>query len=91
MNRLNEIHLNSDIYDWKFSPGNLNPADLCTKYTPFSQLMTQKLWFNSSEYTDEEAIESIFDLENIDQVDNLKDSKSINTAFKRKKNVKTFF
>lgn len=91
MNRLNEIHLNSDIYDWKFSPGNLNPADLCTKYIPFSQLMTQKLWFNSSEYTDEEAIESIFDLENIDQVDNLKDSKSINTAFKRKKNVKTFF
>ena len=91
MNRLNEIHLNSDIYDWKFSPGNLNPADLSTKYTPFSQLMTQKLWFNSSEYTDEEAIESIFDLENIDQVDNLKDSKSINTAFKRKKNVKTFF
>ena len=90
MNRLNEIHLNSYIYDWKFSPGNLNPADLCTKYTHFSQLMTQKLWFNSSEYTDEEAIESIFDLENIDQVDNLKDSKS-NTAFKRKKNVKTFF
>ena len=36
--------------------------------------MNEKLWFDSSKYTDEEAIESIFDLENIDQIDNLVDT-----------------
>ena len=58
----------------EISPDNLNPANLSTKYTPFIPKMSKKLWFNSSEYTDEEAIESIFDLENIDQNDNLVDT-----------------
>ena len=53
--------------------------------------MTNKMWFNSSEYTEEGAIESIFDLEYIKQIDNLVDSKSINTVFKRKQNVRNLF
>lgn len=53
--------------------GNLVQAIL-TLLIPFSQAMTEKLWFNSSEYTDKEAIESIFDLEDFDQIDNLVDT-----------------
>lgn len=65
MNRLSEVLLNSNISDFKFIPGNLNPADFCTRYTFFSQLRTNKLRFNGSEYTGEEARESIFYIENV--------------------------
>ena len=68
MSRLNEVRLNSNISDWKFIPGNLNRADLCTWYNPFSQLKTIKLRFNDSEYAREKAGESILDLENIEQL-----------------------
>ena len=68
MSRLNEVRLNSNISDWKFIPGNLNRADLCTWYNPFSQLKTNKLRFNDSEYAREKAGESILDLENIEQL-----------------------
>ena len=30
MSRLNEVRLNSNTSNWKFIPGNLNRADLCT-------------------------------------------------------------
>ena len=68
MSRLNEVRLNSNISDWKFIPGNLNRADLCTWYNPLSQLKTNKLRFNDSEYAREKAGESILDLENIEQL-----------------------
>ena len=68
MSRLNEVRLNSNISDWKFIPGNLNRADLCTWYNSFSQLKTNKLRFNDSEYVREKAGESILDLENIEQL-----------------------
>ena len=45
MNRLNEIRLNSNIFDCNFIPGSLDPADLCTRYTPFNQLITSQLRF----------------------------------------------
>ena len=41
MNRLHEIRANSDITKWNYVPGEMNPADHCTHYTPFSQLMSQ--------------------------------------------------
>lgn len=49
MNRLNEIRLNSNISDWNFISGNQNPADLCTRYTPFSILKSNKTWFYGPE------------------------------------------
>ena len=45
MNRLNEIRLNPNVVDWNFIPGNQNPADLCTRYMPFSILKDSKIWF----------------------------------------------
>ena len=68
MSRLNEVRLNSNTSNWKFIPGNLNRADLCTWCNPFSQLKTNKLRFNDSEYAREKAGESILDLENIEQL-----------------------
>ena len=84
MNRLNEIGLNWNIFDCNFIPGSLDPADLCTRYTPFNQLITSQPRFRGSEYTEEQARESIFDLEKIEQVEYLVDSKSINTTLTRK-------
>lgn len=84
MNRLNEIRLNSNIFDCNFIPGNSDPSDLCTRYTPFNQLITSQPRFRGSEYTEEQARESIFDLEKIEQVEYLVDSKSINTTLTRK-------
>ena len=37
-NRLNEIRVNSNVKEWFFVPGELNPADHCTRYLPFSVL-----------------------------------------------------
>ena len=31
MNRLNEIRVNSNVEEWFFVPGELNPADHCTR------------------------------------------------------------
>ena len=31
MNRLNEIRVNSNVEEWFFVPGKLNPADHCTR------------------------------------------------------------
>ena len=61
MNRLHEIRGNSDTTEWNYVSGEMNPADHCTHYTPFTQLMSQTNWvdgprclkdnssFNSSE------------------------------------------
>ena len=46
MNRLHEIRANSDTTEWNYVPGEMNPADHCTRYAPFSQLMSQTNWIN---------------------------------------------
>ena len=46
MNRLHEIRANSDTTEWNYVPGEMNPADHCTRYAPFSQLMSQTSWIN---------------------------------------------
>ena len=46
MNRLYEIRANSDTTEWNYVPGEMNPADHCTRYTPFSQLMSQTSWID---------------------------------------------
>ena len=53
MNRLNEIRLNPNVVDWNFIPGNQNPADLCTRYMPFSILKDSKIWFYGPEQSNQ--------------------------------------
>ena len=48
MNRLYEIRANSYITEWNYVQGEMNPADHCTRYTPFSQIMSQTSWTNGS-------------------------------------------
>ena len=31
---------------YQVKPGEMNPADHCTRYTPFSQLLSQTSWIN---------------------------------------------
>ena len=40
MNRLHEIR------GWNYVPNEMNPADYCTHYTPFSQIMSQTSWID---------------------------------------------
>ena len=44
MNLLNEIRVNSNVEEWFFVPGELNPADHCTRYLPFSVLSLKSNW-----------------------------------------------
>ena len=53
MNRLNKIRLNSNVVDWNFIPGNQKPADLCTRYMPFSILKVSKIWFYGPEQSNQ--------------------------------------
>ena len=46
MNRLHEIRANSDTAELNYAPGEMNPADHCTRYTRFSQLMSQTSWID---------------------------------------------
>ena len=46
MNRLYEIRANSDTAEWNYVPGEMNPADRCTRYTRFTQLMSQTTWID---------------------------------------------
>ena len=44
MNRLNEIRTNTEIKQWKYIPGNLNPADMCTCCHSFQYLNSDSIW-----------------------------------------------
>ena len=48
MNRLHEIRANSGTTKWNYVPDEMSPADHCTRYTPFSQLMSQTIWTNGT-------------------------------------------
>ena len=48
MNRLHEIRANSGKAEWNYVPGEMDPADHCTRYTPFSQLMSQTSWIDGA-------------------------------------------
>ena len=85
MNRLHEIRLNSKISDWKHIAGNSNPADMCTRYTPLTNLIDNKLWLsgpnltliNSSQYTNtSDATEEVLESD-INMVISEKEQKSI--------------
>ena len=46
MNRLHEIRENTDKAEWNYVPAEMNLVDHCTRYTPFSQLMSQTSWID---------------------------------------------
>ena len=50
MKRSHEIKKKKeDTTEWNYVPGEINPADHCTRYTPFSQLMCQTNWIDGPE------------------------------------------
>ena len=55
MNRLNEIRTNTEIKQWKYIPGDLNPAEMCTCYHSFQYLNSDSIWIRgpSSLYRNE--------------------------------------
>ena len=44
-NRLKEIRSKSEVEDWFFCPGTLNSADLSSRSTTASELLTNELWW----------------------------------------------
>ena len=50
MNLLNEIRVNSNVEEWFFVPGELNPADHCTHYLAFSVLSLKSNWIVGPKY-----------------------------------------
>ena len=49
-NRVSEIRASSNPEQWKFVPGNLNPADDCSRGLSLSQLNANHRWFNGPEF-----------------------------------------
>ena len=50
MNRLNEIRTNTEIKQWKYIPGNLNSADMCTCYHWFQYLNSDSVWIRGPNF-----------------------------------------
>ena len=50
MNRLNEIRTNTEIKQWKYIPGDLNPADMCTCYYSFQYLNSDSIWIRDPNF-----------------------------------------
>ena len=44
MNRFNETRTNTEIKQWKYIPGDLNPANICTSYHSFQYLNSDSTW-----------------------------------------------
>ena len=44
MNRLNEIRTSTKVKQWKYIPGNVNPADMCTLYHSSQYLNSDSIW-----------------------------------------------
>ena len=50
MNQLNEIRTNTGIKKWKYIPGDLNPADMCTRYHLFQYLNSDSIWIKGPNF-----------------------------------------
>ena len=50
INRLNEIRTNTEIKQWKYIPGDLNPADICTHYHSFQYLNSDSIWIRGPNF-----------------------------------------
>ena len=50
MNRLNEIRTNTEIKQWKYIPGNLTRAEMCTRYHSFRYLNSDSIWIRGPNF-----------------------------------------
>ena len=50
MNRLNEIRINTEIKQWKYIPGNLTRAEMCTRYHSFRYLNSDSIWIRGPNF-----------------------------------------
>ena len=77
MNRLNEIRTNTEIKQLKYIPGNLNPADMCTRYHSFQYLNSDSIWIRGPNFLYRNEKENAFEyvIEN-----NEKESFNVNFA-----------
>ena len=50
MNRLNEIRTNTEIVQWKYIPGDINPADMCTRSHSFQYLNSDPVWIRDPNF-----------------------------------------
>ena len=66
MNWLNEIRTNTEIKQWKYIPGNLNPADMCTRYHSFQYLNSDSIWIRGPnfQYWNEKGNAFVYVIEN---------------------------
>ena len=49
-NRLNEIRTNTEIKQWKYIPGNLTRAEMCTRYHSFRYLNSDSIWIRGPNF-----------------------------------------
>ena len=61
MNRLNEIRTNTEIKQWKYIPGNLNPADMCTRYHSFQYLNSDSICIRGPNFLYQNEKENAFE------------------------------
>ena len=61
MNRLNEIRTNTEIKQWKYIPGDLNPADMCTRYHSFQCLNSDSIWIRGINFLYRNKNENAFE------------------------------
>ena len=47
MNRFNEIRTSTEVKQWKYIPGNVNPANMCTLYHSFQYLNSDSIWIRN--------------------------------------------
>ena len=50
VNRLNEIRTNTEIKQWKYIPGDLNRAEMCTQHHSFQYLNSDSIWIRGPNF-----------------------------------------
>ena len=61
MNRLNEIRTNTEIKQWKYIPGDLNPADMFTCYHSLQCLNSGSIWIRGPNFLYRDENENAFE------------------------------